>query len=76
MSTKTPTKQSEQGTALAESDHLPLVRAKVVGKALGIHERTVALHAQNGTLPCYRIGAALRFDMTEVWAAVKGGSRA
>lgn len=73
MKQSTRLQQTEQGTALAETDHRPLVRAKVVGKALGIHERTVALHAQNGTLPCYRIGAALRFDMAEVWAAVRGG---
>lgn len=48
----------------------PLVRAEVIAKLFSVHPRTVALWAQNETIPSYRIGSALRFDLTEIEAAI------
>lgn len=63
-------KKPEQVTALAET-LAPLVRAEVIAKALDVHKRTVCLWAQNGTIPCRRIGGALRFNFAEVMEVVK-----
>jgi excisionase family DNA binding protein len=68
--TTQPTKP-EQDTALAETTRRPLVRAEVIAKALDVHKRTVALWAQNGTIPCVRIGGAIRFDLEAVLGAAR-----
>jgi excisionase family DNA binding protein len=60
-----PTKP-EQATALAETTRRPLVRVDVVAKHFDVHKRTVALWAENGTIPCVRIGGTLRFDFDAV----------
>lgn len=49
----------------------PLVRAEVVAKALDVHKRTVCLWAQNGTIPCRRIGGIVRFNLAEVMEAAR-----
>lgn len=54
-----------------ERDDEPLVNAKHVGTALGLHHRTIELHAQSGRLPHYKIGAAIRFRMSEIWPVIK-----
>lgn len=64
-------KQKEQDTALAETNRRPLVRAKVIAKHFDVHERTVCLWAESGTIPCVRIGGALRFDMEAVLGATR-----
>ena len=61
----------KQGTALAQTEAAPLVRAEVIAKALDVHKRTICLWAQNGTIPCRRIGGALRFNFAEVMEVVK-----
>lgn len=44
----------------------PLVRAKVIADLLDVSSRCVALWAQNGIIPCVRIGGTLRFDLDAV----------
>jgi|GEM_PF-5272416 len=62
--------KTEQDTALAETRR-PLVRVDEVASHFAVHKRTVALWAQNGTIPCIRVGGALRFDMEAVLGATK-----
>lgn len=38
--------------------------------------RTVYRHAQAGRIPCYRVGAAIRFKQDEILMALKGGQHA
>jgi excisionase family DNA binding protein len=66
-------KQSEQSTnAPAITQPLkPLVRAKVLAKYFDVHERTICMWAENGTIPCVRIGGALRFNMEAVLEAAR-----
>lgn len=44
----------------------PLVRAKVIADLLDVSNRCVALWAQNGIIPCVRVGGTLRFDLDAV----------
>jgi len=62
--------KSEQANPLAVTRR-PLVRAEVVALALDVHKRTVCLWAQNGTIPCRRIGGSVRFDLEAVLGAVQ-----
>ena len=63
----TNTKQSEQSTnAPAITQPTPLVRAEVIAKHFDVHVRTVAMWAQNGVIPCVRLGGALRFNLEAV----------
>jgi len=71
MSFTTHAKKPEQVTALAEAPTAPLVRAEVIAKALDVHKRTVCLWAQNGTIPCRRIGGIVRFNFNEVMEAAR-----
>jgi excisionase family DNA binding protein len=66
-------KQSEQSTnAPAITQPLkPLVRAKVLAKYFDVHERTICMWAENGTIPCTRIGGALRFNLEAVLEAAR-----
>jgi excisionase family DNA binding protein len=66
-------KQSEQSTnAPAITQPLkPLVRAKVLAKYFDVHERTICMWAENGIIPCVRIGGALRFNMEAVLEAAR-----
>ncbi|MBD7961505.1 helix-turn-helix domain-containing protein [Comamonas sp. Sa2CVA6] len=43
-----------------------MIDAKAVAKLLGLSERTVYELARSGRLHCYRFGAAVRFDETDV----------
>ncbi len=61
----------EQDTALAETNRRPLVRAEVIAKHFDVHKRTVCLWAESGTIPCVRVGGALRFDMEAVLGATR-----
>ena len=61
----------EQDTALAETNRRPLVRAEVIAKHFDVHKRTVCLWAESGTIPCVRVGGALRFDMEAVLGAAR-----
>ena len=49
----------------------PLVRVDVIAKHFDVHKRTVALWAENGIIPCVRIGGALRFDFDAVIKSAK-----
>jgi excisionase family DNA binding protein len=65
-------KQSEQSTNAPAITHpTPLVRAEVVAKHFDVHVRTVCMWAQNGTIPCTRIGGALRFNLEAVLEAAR-----
>lgn len=70
-----PTKQPK--TAAPEevpgNSDAQLVRAEVIAKALDVHKRTVCLWAQNGTIPCRRIGGIVRFNLAEVMEAASAG---
>jgi excisionase family DNA binding protein len=69
----TNNKQSEQSTsAPAITQPLkPLVRAKVLAKYFDVHERTICMWAENGIIPCVRIGGALRFNLEAVLEAAR-----
>lgn len=73
-SVKSITHQTKAGqdTVLASPEE-KLVTAAEVADALSINKRTVALHAERGTLPHYKIGGSLRFRMSDVWASVRRG---
>lgn len=71
MHSNTHAKRPEQDLALAESNRRPLVRAEVIAKHFDCHKRTVLLWAENGTIPCVRIGGAVRFDMEAVLGAAR-----
>jgi hypothetical protein len=73
--TITPTTKTEQGTALAETTHRPLVRAEVIAKHFDVHVRTALLWAERGIVPAVKVGSSVRFDFDAVLAAVKGGRR-
>jgi excisionase family DNA binding protein len=65
-------KQSEQDNHAPAITHpTPLVRAEVVAKHFDVHVRTVCMWAQNGTIPCVRIGGALRFNLEAVLEAAR-----
>jgi len=65
-------KQSEQSTNAPAITHpTPLVRAKVLAKYFDVHERTICMWAENGIIPCVRIGGALRFNMEAVLEAAR-----
>ena len=70
---KTITHQTKAGqdNALAKTSSVPFVRAEVIAKALDVHKRTVCLWAQNGVIPCVRIGGAVRFNMEAVLGATR-----
>lgn len=70
-SVKTITQPTKETASDSDVSTTPLVRAKVVAKALDVHERTVTLWAQNGTIPCRRIAGTVRFNLQEVMGAVK-----
>lgn len=61
----------EQATALAETNRRPLVRAEVIAKHFDVHPRTVLLWAESKTIPCTRIGGAVRFDLEAVLGATR-----
>lgn len=69
MKTITHQEKPEQDTALAKKSTEPLVRAEVIARALDVHKRTVCLWAQQGIIPCVRIGGAVRFSMEAVLGA-------
>ncbi len=71
VSQSTHPEKSEQAPAPAITPTAPFVRAEVVAKFFDVHPRTVALWAQNGTVPCIRLGGALRFSMEAVLGAVR-----
>jgi len=71
MSLKTLAKKTTPAPALAQTEAAPLVRAEVIAKALDVHRRTVCLWAQNGTIPCRRIGGIVRFSLEAVLGAVQ-----
>lgn len=67
VKTITNPKQTEQTNAPAIVQPLkPLVRAKVLARYFDVHERTICMWAENGTIPCVRIGGALRFNLEAV----------
>ena len=53
-----------------------LVTAKEVAEMLSLNLKTVYYlsNPDVGILPCVRIGGSVRFSMTEVWDAVRGGA--
>ncbi len=61
----------ETNTGIDASKLRPLVRAEVIAKHFDVHKRTVCLWAESGTIPCVRIGGALRFDMEAVLGAAR-----
>jgi hypothetical protein len=62
--------QPEQDKPLAENK-APLVRATVIAKALDVSPRCVHLWAQNGVIPCRRIGGIVRFSLSEIMEVMK-----
>jgi len=68
-----PKQQSEQDnvTPAITQPLKPLVRAKVLAKYFDVHERTICMWAENGTIPCTRIGGALRFNLEAVLEAAR-----
>jgi excisionase family DNA binding protein len=68
-----PTKTETPETVPGITEAAPLVRAEVIAKALDVHKRTVCLWAQNGTIPCRRIGGIVRFNLSEVMEAASAG---
>ena len=70
VKTITQAKKPEQVT-LAETTRPALVRAESVAAHFDVHKRTVCLWAENGTIPCVRVGGALRFDMEAVLGAIR-----
>ena len=71
MAKTTQETKPEQDTALAETTRRPLVRAEIIAKHLDVHKRTVCLWAEAGTIPCVRIGGAVRFDLEAVLGAAR-----
>ena len=72
VSKATNPKKSEQSAhAPAITRPAPLVRAEVIAAHFDVHPRTVSMWAQNGTIPCVRIGGALRFNMEAVLEAAR-----
>lgn len=67
VKTITPTKEAPRIAEVIK----PLVSSKVIGRTVGVHHRTIELHAQKGLLPHYRVGGSLRFDLDEVMAAMR-----
>lgn len=68
MKTITP-KHTEPRTTADEIT--PLVCSRVIGRAVGVHHRTIELQAQKNKLPHYRVGGRLRFDFREVMTFMK-----
>ena len=62
--------KSEQAPALAETTRRPLVRAEIIATHLAVHKRTVLLWAEAKTIPSYRIGGSVRFDLEAVLEAI------
>ena len=48
-----------------------LVRAETIGNLLALTERSVYNHYNSGKIPGYRIGKAIRFRVSEVFASLK-----
>jgi excisionase family DNA binding protein len=48
-----------------------LLSAAELAEYLGVAVNTVYVRAASGELPCYRIGAVVRFDLAEVLASVR-----
>jgi hypothetical protein len=72
MPSKTHAAKTTPETAPAPAiEAEPLVTADHVAGLIHMHKRTVALHAQRGTLPSYKIGSSIRFRMSEIWEAIK-----
>jgi len=67
VKTITPNKEAPRNAEVIR----PLVSSKVVGRACGVHHRTIELHAQKNLLPHYRCGGSLRFDLDEVLSAMR-----
>jgi len=61
----------EQDTALAETTRRPLVRAEVIAKHFAVHKRSVLNWAEQGKIPCCRIGGSVRFDLEAVLEAAQ-----
>lgn len=73
VNTITNPKQSEQSTNAPAITHptTPLVRAQIIARHFDVNERTVCMWAQNGIIPCVRIGGALRFNLEAVLEAAR-----
>ena len=67
VQTITPTQEAPR----IDAGEIRLVSSKVIGRACGVHHRTIELHAQQGKLPHFRVGGSLRFDLREVLAAMR-----
>lgn len=65
---------NEKGTASAPL--AKLVRATDIAKLCNVNKRTVELWAQKKLVPCYRMGATLRFDLEETLRAMRKGEAA
>lgn len=51
-----------------------LMTANDVAKYLGINVRTVYRKAENGLMPCYRVGRLVRFKKEEIDMSMKEGN--
>ena len=51
---------------------MALMKATDVARYIGVNVRTVYRKAQCGELPCYRLGASVRFKKEEIDEAMKG----
>jgi excisionase family DNA binding protein len=71
VKTITHQRKPEQETAVAETSSTSLVRAEVIAAALDVHKRTVCLWAQQGIIPCVRIGGVVRFNLEAVLGATR-----
>lgn len=52
---------------------MKMMTAAEVAAYVQCNVRTIYRQVQNGALPCYRIGTAIRFKRDEVEQALKGG---
>lgn len=53
-----------------------MMTAKEVAKKFSVSKATIYRKTQNGEIPCYRIGKAIRFKCEEVEEALKDDRKA
>jgi len=58
---------------MIEGKNGTLISAEALGELLSLPPASVRRLAREGRLPCYRAGRLLRFDLSEVMAALKAG---